>query len=118
MLDAKKIVNRSHEAFFPLNKGFAVFQPIVDVNEAMAITSSQKSSPNAYFPQDFVKGTLCIKEEKEEGSFLDKKGVLNYFNYQVLVLPRVTLAHLLSSRHCNTARQPEGHKEPKDNATS
>ena len=73
-------MNRSHEAFFPFNKGLAVFQPIVKVNEAMAITSSEKCSPNAYFPQDLVKGALCIEEEKEEGSFLDKKGVLNHFS--------------------------------------
>ena len=80
MLDAKKVVNWSHEGFVPLNKCFSVFQPIVEVNEAMAITTSQICSPDAYFPQDFVKGALGIKEEKEEGSFLDKKGVLYHFS--------------------------------------
>ena len=80
LLDPKKIVNRSHEAFVPLNKSFSVFQPIVEVNEAMAIASCQICSPDAYFPQDLVKGALCIEEKKEEGSFLDKKGVLNHFS--------------------------------------
>ena len=60
LLDPKKIVNRSHEAFVPLNKSFSVFQPIVEVNEAMAIASCQICSPDAYFPQDLVKGTLGI----------------------------------------------------------
>ena len=40
LLDPKKIVNRSHEAFVPLNECFAVFQPIIKVSEAVAITSS------------------------------------------------------------------------------
>jgi len=40
LFNPKAIVNRPHQAFIPLNKSFAVFQPIVKICEALAITSS------------------------------------------------------------------------------
>ena len=40
LFDPKEIVNRPHQAFIPLNKCLTVFQPIVKICEALAITSS------------------------------------------------------------------------------
>ena len=75
-------MNWSHEAFVPLNKSFTVFQPIVKVNEAVAITPGQISSPDTNFPKDFVKGALGIEEEEKEGLFLNEEGVLYHFSDQ------------------------------------
>ena len=40
LFDPKEIVNRPHQAFIPLNKCLTVFQPIVKICKALAITSS------------------------------------------------------------------------------
>ena len=82
LFDPKEIVNRPHQAFIPLNKCFAVFQPIVKVCEALAITTSKVCSPDTNFPKDFAKGALGIKEEEKEGLFQNEEGVLYHFSDQ------------------------------------
>ena len=69
LLNTQKIVNRSHEAFFPLDKSFSIFEPVVEKNKTLTRATSQKCSPDAYFSQDFVESTLGVEEKDKNRRF-------------------------------------------------
>ena len=74
LLDPKKIVNRSHEAFVPLNKCFSVFQPIVEVNEALAITTCQIYAALMHISRRILSKALCAsRRRRKRGLFWIKR---------------------------------------------